>query len=65
MTPSEAIARLNSGGMTEAAIAARVGCSQSTVNRIRHNRMSPTYELGRRIVELAVFGPAPEARDAA
>lgn len=64
-SPSEAVARLKSAGMTEAVIAARVGCSQPTINRIRHGRRTPTYELGRRLVDLAVFGPAPEARDAA
>lgn len=65
MNPSEAISRLADKGLSDSVIAGLVGANQSTINRIRNGRTNPSYELGRRLVDLAVFGPAPEARDAA
>lgn len=53
MTPSLAIAELKSMGWTEAAIAQRVGCAQSTVNRIGSGARQPSYGLGIALVRLA------------
>lgn len=53
MTPAEAIEVLKSSGLTEAAIASKVGASQSAVNKIRHGVMSPTYPLGKALVDWA------------
>lgn len=53
MTPSLAIEALILSGMTESAIGEKVGARQSTVNRIRHGRMQPNYELGKALVDLA------------
>jgi predicted transcriptional regulator len=54
MNPSEAIERLKRAGLTEQAIGLAVGAGQSTINRIRHGVMQPNYELGRRLVEMAM-----------
>lgn len=53
MTPSEAIQTLKRLGRTESAIGAAVGARQSTINRILHGVMSPTYEVGKALVDLA------------
>jgi len=64
MTPSAAIEHLIATGMTEKAIGASVGAGQSTINRIRHGRMQPTWGVGDKLVRLAKskpiqFGEAP------
>lgn len=38
-------------GETESAIAARAGCSQSTVNKIRRGVGNPSFDLLRRICD--------------
>lgn len=53
MTPSEAIQTLKRLGRTESAIGAAVGARQSTINRILHGVMSPTYDVGKALVDLA------------
>jgi predicted transcriptional regulator len=53
MTPAEAIEVLKGAGLTEAAIAAKVQVRQSTVNKIRHGLMSPSYSLGKALVDWA------------
>lgn len=53
MNPSEAIDRLKRAGMTEKVIAAAVGIRQSTVNRIRHGAMTPSYPVGKALVDMA------------
>lgn len=50
--------------MTEKAIGAAVGAGQSTINRIRHQRMQPSWAVGDKLVRLAqsrpiCFGTAP------
>lgn len=50
--------------MTESAIGAAVGARQSTINRIRHGAMQPTWQVGHALVQMAVAqklldGPAP------
>lgn len=57
MNPSNAIAHLKLAGMTEVAIAAKVGSRQSTINRILHGGMKPNYELGKALVDLALATP--------
>lgn len=69
MTPSEAIEHLRRSGMTEQVIAAAVGTGQSTINRIRHGVMVPTWPVGKRLVDMATaqvsVGPPPsEVADA-
>lgn len=53
MTPSQAIAKLQSRGMTEATIAAAAKVGQPTINRIKRGTMRPNWELGDRLVKLA------------
>lgn len=53
MTPAEAIDLLKGAGLTEAAIAAQVQVRQSTINKIRHGLMSPSYALGKALVDWA------------
>jgi predicted transcriptional regulator len=53
MTPSEAIATLKRLGRTESAIGAAVGARQSTINRILHGVMQPSYDVGKALVDLA------------
>lgn len=53
MTPAEAIEVLKGAGLTEAAIAAKVQVRQSTVNKVRHGLMSPSYALGKSLVDWA------------
>lgn len=48
MSPSEMIAELISLGLSQQAIADKVGCSQPTVCRIQKGA-DPGYKLGRRI----------------
>jgi hypothetical protein len=55
MTPAEAIDLLKGAGLTEAAIAAKVQVRQSTINKIRHGLMCPSYGLGRALVDWAEF----------
>lgn len=62
MNPSEAIARLRTAGMTEQAIAISVGARQSTINRIRHGQMQPTYALGKALVDMAAQLEKPAAK---
>lgn len=52
MTPAQAIARLKSAGMTEAAIGSAVQANQSTIYRITQGR-DPRWELGNRLIALA------------
>lgn len=62
MQPSEAIRSLLAQGMTEAVIAARVGATQPTINRIRRGQQ-PSYPLGKALVELAeTLPPEPEGQ---
>lgn len=58
MKPSTAIELLIASGLTETAIGAAVGARQSTVNRIRHQKMQPTYAVGKALVDLAEALPA-------
>jgi transcriptional regulator with XRE-family HTH domain len=53
MTPADAIDLLKGAGLTEAAIAAKVQVRQSTINKIRHGLMSPSYALGKALVDWA------------
>lgn len=64
MKPSEAIARLRTAGMTEQAIAVAVGARQSTINRIRHEQMQPTYALGKALVDMAAALDKPKRQKA-
>lgn len=58
MTPSEAITSLQAYGMTEAAIGAAVGARQSTINKIKRGDMTPNWETGKALVDLALALPA-------
>lgn len=53
MDPSTAIETLRQAGLTEKAIGSLVGADQSTINRIRNGHMTPSYPLGRALVDLA------------
>lgn len=67
MNPSDAIAVLRSSGLTEAAIARAVNTTQPSINRIRRGRMSPSYDLGKALIDLAIeslrTGKVPSAPD--
>ncbi|WP_312708610.1 helix-turn-helix domain-containing protein [Stenotrophomonas sp.] len=57
MNPSDAISILVASGMTEQAIAAELKVNQTTVNRIRRRVVTPSYETGRALIDLATaFG---------
>lgn len=66
MDPSTAIEALRAAGLTEKAIGARVGVGQPTINRIRRGDMTPNYNLGKAIVDLAesLGGEEPSANAA-
>lgn len=53
MNPSDAIASLVAGGMTEQAIAVELNVNQTTINRIRRRVVIPSYETGKALVDLA------------
>jgi transcriptional regulator with XRE-family HTH domain len=65
MKPSDAIQRLlDSQEWTESRIAAEVGTSQPTVNRIKRGA-SPSYEVGAAIVALVErVGDKPQGKAA-
>lgn len=66
---------IRSSDATEASIAERAGCSQSTVNKVRNGLGNPTFDLLRRIsaatdgaflpADFEPREPAPQALDAA
>lgn len=53
MTPKEAAAKLYEARLTDSVIAARVGSTQSTINKIRRGLLVPTYPVGKALVDLA------------
>lgn len=53
MSPSDAIELLIAAGLTETVIGQKVGAQQSTINRIRRGQMTPNYDLGKALVDLA------------
>lgn len=53
MTPTEAVHTLLAAGLSETDIAKRVGTTQPTVNRIRRGAMTPSYPMGKALVDLA------------
>lgn len=53
MSPSDAIELLIAAGLTETVIGRRVGAQQSTINRIRRGQMTPNYDVGKALVDLA------------
>lgn len=66
MKPSEAIANLIAKGMTESAIGQAVGAQQSTINKIKRGDMTPNWDLGARLIQLAEMPiPAPSESKAA
>ena len=52
MNPTEAVKHLNANGWTETALSLKLGCSQSTINRIKHGTR-PHFELGLILVKMA------------
>lgn len=62
MNPSDAIASLVAGGMTEQAIASELNVNQTTINRIRRQVVQPTYETGKALVDLAAKVEKKNAR---
>lgn len=66
MTPSEAVLALIAASWTEPQIAAAVGTTQPTINRIRNVKSDPAWPLGQKLVDLAQSGELPPvARDEA
>ena len=61
MTPAEAVSFLKGVPMTEKAIGAAVGASQSTINKICRGDMKPNWELGQALVRLAESMSGQEA----
>jgi IS30 family transposase len=53
MSPSDAIELLIAAGLTETVIGQKVGAQQSTINRIRRGQMTPNYDVGKALVDLA------------
>lgn len=62
MNPSDAIAILVAGGMTEQAIAAELNVNQATINRIRREAVTPSYKTGKALVDLAQAAKLKAAR---
>ena len=62
MNPSDAIASLVAGGMTEQAIAVELNVNQTTINRIRRQVVTPSYETGKALVDLAIKAERKAAR---
>ncbi|MDH0977773.1 hypothetical protein N5C16_00640 [Stenotrophomonas sp. GD03908] len=62
MNPSDAISILVASGMTEQAIATELKVNQTTVNRIRRQVVTPSYETGRALVDLAAATERKAAR---
>lgn len=52
------IHELMAAGMTQAEIAERCQCTQSTISRIASGRTTPTYILGDALVRLSQRTPA-------
>lgn len=48
----EIIEALLKAGLTESEIAARVGATQPSINRIKRGRQNPGYELGVKLHDL-------------
>ena len=64
MNPSSAITKLMDSGMTEQAIAAAIKVNQTTVNRIRREVVTPTYDVGKRLVDMAAALDKPKRQKA-
>lgn len=64
MNPTQAIRELTSSGWTEAQLAAAVGVSQPTINRLKHSRRTTSYDIGAALVAL-VGTPPPKQQEAA
>lgn len=62
MDPSSAVARLLSQGMSEQGIAAALKINQSTVNRIRRGVVTPSYGVGKALIDLAQQKPVRRQR---
>lgn len=62
MTPATAIQTLLASGWTEAKIAAEVGTTQPTINRIKRGA-TPSYDVGAAVVALAQTAPAAQEAD--
>ena len=56
------IEKLKEAGLSEYAIAARIGCSQPTINRILNEKQKPSYEIGDALVRLLAEIRVPEGR---
>lgn len=62
MNPQTAVLILTEAGWSEQRIAAEVGTSQPTINRIKAGRQRASYAVGVALVELAAKVPAGERR---
>ena len=60
MNPSQAIRHLIAAGLTETEIGQKVNARQSTINRIKHGAMAPSWEIGAALIELAGKTQLPE-----
>lgn len=60
MNPSQAIRHLLAAGLTETEIGRKVSARQSTINRIKHGAMVPSWEIGNALVRLAEETPLDE-----
>ncbi|MTI73329.1 MAG: helix-turn-helix domain-containing protein [Stenotrophomonas sp.] len=62
MNPQDAALILTEAGWSEQRIAAEVGASQPTINRIKSGRQRASYAVGAALVELAAKRPAQEGK---
>ena len=46
------VARISCGNLTQAEVAAKVGCSRQTINSIENNKFIPSVELALRIAHV-------------
>lgn len=65
MNPVNAVHYLVSRGMTEEAIGRAVDVSQATINRIKSGAVVPSWETGRKLIEMAYTLKSKEPEEAA
>lgn len=53
MNPKDAVAKLNASKMSDRRIAAAINVSPNTIGRIRKGVCVPSYETGKKLVDMA------------
>jgi len=64
MNPSIAVTKLIDSGMSEHAIAVSINVNQTTINRIRREVVTPSYDVGKALVDMALALDKPKRQRA-